>query len=70
LKAIAKVMSQSTRKFFAVILLVLLIGLPLVNWQLGALLWMCAWLIFIFQKLFPGHIEKFGDENNERDDPE
>jgi hypothetical protein len=55
LKAIAKVMSQSTRKFFAVILLVLLIGLPLVNWQLG---------------VFPGHIEKFGDENNERDDPE
>lgn len=63
-------MSKTTRKFFAVILLALLIGLPFIDWKLGALLWMCAWLIFIFQRLFSGHIGKLGDENEERDDPE
>jgi hypothetical protein len=61
-------MSQTTRKIFAIILLVLLLGLPFIDWKLGALLWMCAWLIFIFQNLFPRHNWKFGDEDETGDD--
>jgi hypothetical protein len=61
-------MSQTTRKIFAVILLVLLIGVPIIDWKLGAVLWMCAWLIFIFQNIFPKHDWKFGD--NEKDEDE
>jgi hypothetical protein len=61
-------MSQTTRKIFAIILLVLLIGLPFIDWKLGALLWMCAWLIFIFQNLFPRHKWKFGNEDEPGDD--
>jgi hypothetical protein len=60
-------MSSTTRKFFAFILLVLLIGLPFIDWKLGAVLWMCAWLIFIFQRLFPKHNWKFGEEDAEED---
>jgi hypothetical protein len=61
-------MSQTIRKISAAILLALLIGVPFIDWKLGALLWMCAWLIFIFQNLFPRHTWKFGDENDEEDD--
>ena len=62
-------MSRTTRKIFAVILLVLLIGVPFLDWKLGAVLWMCAWLVFIFQNLFPSHNWKPGDEDME-DKPE
>jgi ABC-type transport system involved in cytochrome bd biosynthesis fused ATPase/permease subunit len=63
-------MSQTTRKIFAAILLVLLIGLPFIDWKLGAVLWMCAWLVFIFQKLF-GHHWKIGEERDQEEkDPE
>ena len=44
--------SQKTRKFFAVILLILLIVVPFIDWKLGAVMWMCAWLVFIFQNIF------------------
>ena len=63
-------MSTTTRKLFAVILLVLLIGLPFIDWKLGAVLWMCAWLIFIFQKLFPKHNWRFEEEDDEKKEPE
>jgi len=63
-------MTQTTRKFFAALLLVFLIVLPFVDWKLGALLWMCAWLIFIFQKLFSRHHWKFMEKNDEEDEPE
>lgn len=49
------------------ILLVLLIGVPFWDWKLGAVLWMCAWLVFIFQNIFPKHEWKFGN-NEERDE--
>ncbi|KPJ99891.1 MAG: hypothetical protein AMJ60_03485 [Desulfobacterales bacterium SG8_35] len=63
-------MSQTARKISAAVLLVLLIGVPFIDWKLGAVLWMCAWLIFIFQNLFPGHSWKFGDENAEDEEEE
>ena len=64
------VMLRKTRKIFAAILLVLLIGVPFLDWKLGAVLWMCAWLVFIFQNLFPPHNLRPGSENNEEDEPE
>ena len=60
-------MTQTTRKLFAVILLVLLIGLPFIDWKLGAVLWICAWLVFIFQNLL-GHHRKTGEEDDPGDD--
>jgi ABC-type transport system involved in cytochrome bd biosynthesis fused ATPase/permease subunit len=59
-------MSKNTRKIFAVILLVLLIGLPFINWKLGAVLWICAWLVFIFQNLL-GHHWKPEEDGGEED---
>ena len=56
-------MTQPTRKIFAAILLVLLIGLPFIDWKLGAVLWICAWLVFIFQNLL-GHHWKSGEDND------
>ena len=63
-------MSKTTRKIFAVILLIILIGLPFIDWKLGAVLWMCAWLIFIFQNISPKHDWKFGDNDDDEDEEE
>jgi hypothetical protein len=63
-------MSRTTRKIFAAILLVLLIGVPFIDWKVGAVLWMCAWLVFIFQNLFPRHNWQPGPENDGEDEPE
>jgi len=63
-------MSQTTRKLFAVILLVLLLGVPFINWKLGALLWMCAWLTYIFQNMFSRTKWKLPEEDDEGQDPE
>jgi ABC-type transport system involved in cytochrome bd biosynthesis fused ATPase/permease subunit len=63
-------MTQTTRKLFAIILLVLLLVVPFINWKLGALFWMCAWLIFIFQNLFSRQTWKLGKENDEDSEPE
>jgi len=62
-------MTRAKRKIFAIILLVLLIGVPFWDWKLGAVLWMCAWLIFIFQNIFPKHQWKLG-ENEEQNEEE
>jgi ABC-type transport system involved in cytochrome bd biosynthesis fused ATPase/permease subunit len=62
-------MSKTARKIFAAILLVLLIGLPFINWKLGAVLWICAWLVFIFQNLL-GHHWKTEKTAEEDDEPE
>jgi hypothetical protein len=43
------------RKFGAWILLVLLLVVPFINWQLGALIWMCAFLVYILQQVFKGN---------------
>ena len=56
------------RKILAGILLTLLIVVPFINWQLGAVLWMCAWLVFIFQNIFSRRSWKLGDTQNEDDE--
>ena len=61
-------MSKTKRKFFAVILLIILIGVPFWNWRLGAVLWMCAWLVFIFQNLYSGRNSKFGKNKDPGDE--
>ncbi len=43
------------RKIGAWIILFLLLVVPFINWRLGAVLWMCAWLVFICQGLFKVH---------------
>ena len=57
-------MSRNKRKIFALILLVLLIGVPFIDWKLGALLWMSAWLVFIFQNLLGKGQWKVEDEGD------
>ena len=42
------------RKISAWIILFLLLVVPFFDWRVGALFWMCAWLIFICQGLFKG----------------
>jgi len=60
-------MTQTKRRVFAAILLVILIGVPFLDWKLGAVLWMSAWLVFIFQNLYSGPTRRLG-ENNETGD--
>ncbi len=43
------------RKFGAWILLFLLLVVPFINWQLGALIWMCAFLVYILEQVFRGN---------------
>ena len=60
------------RKVAAGILLGLLLFVPFFNWRLGALMWMCAWLVFILQKLFSRDewVIKGKDEINDQEDGE
>jgi uncharacterized MAPEG superfamily protein len=58
------------RKFAAAVLLLLLIGVPFLNWRLGAVLWMCAWLIFILQNLFARRNWHLGNEEEEEENSE
>jgi hypothetical protein len=63
--------TDKTRKFFAVILLLLLIGVPFIDWRLGAVMWMCAWLVFIFQNIFSRQSWNLGckvDKLDEKDE--
>jgi len=59
-------MSRTTRKVLAAIILILLVGLPFIDWKLGALLWICAWLVFIFQNLLGQH--RLSETNNDEED--
>ena len=61
-------MYQTIRRISAAILLVLLIGVPFLDWKLGAVLWMSAWLVFIFQNLYSGHTRKLGENNKTGDE--
>ena len=63
-------MSRTARKIFAAVILLLLVGVPFIDWKVGAVLWMCAWLVFIFQNLLPKHDWKLEEENGEEDEPE
>jgi hypothetical protein len=62
-------MSQIIRKVSAAVILIMLIIVPFLNFQLGAVLWMCAWLIFIFQNLHKGQW-KLGERKDREDDQE
>jgi hypothetical protein len=56
--------SQIKRRVFAAIILILLIVVPFLDWRLGAVLWMCAWLVFIFQNLYSRRNWRFGGMDN------
>jgi hypothetical protein len=59
------------RKIFAVITLLLLIGVPFLDWRLGSVMWMSAWLVFIFQKLLGRQGWKLGgNDEPPPDDPD
>ena len=62
--------TRRVRKILAVILLFLLIVVPFVNWRLGAVLWMSAWLVFIFQNLFQKKEWKIEEEDGKDDEGE
>ncbi len=40
------------RRAAAAILLLLLLVVPFLNWRLGLVLWLGAWIMFILNKLF------------------
>ena len=40
---------MSLRRAGAALILVILLVTPFYNWRLGALLWMCAWVVHIVQ---------------------
>jgi hypothetical protein len=69
-QAANNMITDKTRKLFAVILLSLLIIVPFIDWRLGAVMWMCAWLVFLFQKLFSRQDWNIGDKADEYDDEE
>ena len=61
-------MSQTKRRLFAAILLVLLIGVPFWDLKSGAVLWMCAWFVFIFQNIYSGHNRNLGENNKQENE--
>jgi len=61
-------MSHIKRRIFAAILLTILIGVPFWDWKLGAVLWMCAWLVFIFQNLYSSRNRKLRENKNQGDE--
>lgn len=48
----------------------LLLGVPFINWRLGAVLWMCAWLVFILQSIFVRRNWHLGTKNKDEDTPD
>ncbi len=40
---------MTIRKISAWIILIILIVTPFVNWRLGAVIWLCAWIIYVLQ---------------------
>ena len=40
---------MNLKKIAAWILLVVLLVTPFINWRLGAVLWLCAWIIYVLQ---------------------
>ena len=54
------------KRILAGVLLALLLLVPFLNWRIGALLWMSAWLVFIFQNIFSRQGWRLGGEGNDR----
>jgi len=48
---------MTIRKLITWIILICLLVMPFINWRLGAVIWLCAWIIYILQ-LFFGRIQK------------
>lgn len=63
-------MSKNIQRISAIILLVILIGVPFLDWKLGAVLWMCAWLVFIFRNLYSGQTWNLGEKEEQEDEHE
>jgi hypothetical protein len=55
------------KRLIAGIILFMLLVTPFLNWRLGAILWMSAWLTFIFQKIFTKHNWNIGRDEKEHD---
>ncbi len=55
------------RKIGAVILLTALLVVPFLEWRLGAIMWLSAWMVFILQKLFTRKNWKVGDNNSDEE---
>jgi membrane protein implicated in regulation of membrane protease activity len=55
------------RKILAAVLLALLLVVPFLNWQLGAVLWMSVWLVYIFQNLLTRRNWKIDKEDRNKD---
>ena len=58
------------KRIVAGTLLVLLIVVPFLDWRIGAVLWMSAWLVFILQKLSSReewHLGEDGDDGPDED---
>ena len=56
-------MSRAIRRILAAVILILLVVVPFLDWKLGAVLWMCAWLVFIFQNLYSGRHGRIGPDD-------
>ena len=56
------------RKISALILLFLLLVVPFINWRLGAVLWMCAWVTYICQGVFNKEYPSAPEEEMEGSD--
>jgi hypothetical protein len=56
------------RRIAAAILLLVLLVVPFINWQVGLLLWLCAWIMFIVGKLFDRRSWKLGGPGDDDDD--
>jgi len=54
------------KRIMAGVLLVVLIVVPFLDWRMGAVLWMSAWLVFIFQKLLSRKDWNIGDDGEDR----
>lgn len=52
------------RRIGAGILLFLLLVVPFLDWRLGAVMWMSAWLVFILQKIFDRGSWKIGEDDD------
>jgi len=54
------------RKIVAWIILVILLVVPFLNWELGAIFWLCAGLVFISQGLFKGKPLEIHEDEDEK----
>jgi hypothetical protein len=64
---------QMKKRIVAGTLLALLIVVPFLDWRIGAVLWMSAWLVFILQKLSSRedwNLGKDGDDGPNKDNSE